>query len=108
MTLKGRIGILTSMEMVPTTQSDLAPAFIFQFHHRIGVSPCPWLLEGEAVAMDPRPPPTAVGTWLPVQNAVAAQADESPTRFLSQRSQEAIVPILGISHNEVQVLLHLC
>ena len=55
----------------------------------------------------PEADPTALRTGFPIQNAVAAQADEDSTGFPFQHSQDTMVSVLGIGHNEVQVMRRL-
>jgi hypothetical protein len=76
------MGILASVLIIPTSQADLSPAFIFQFHNCMGLAPSLWLFEGKTVSVDARAASATVGARFPVQNPVAPKADKNPTRLI--------------------------
>jgi hypothetical protein len=58
--------------------------------------------------MDTRAAMTTIRAWYSIQDTVTSHAHQGATRLILQRGQEAVVTILGIGYDEVQVLKHFC
>jgi hypothetical protein len=95
------VGILEGVFGIPTPQSHDSPAWTFQFHHRIGLSPAIWLLERKALPVDTRAAMATIRAWFSIQDPVTSHPHQGATHLIPQRGQEAVVAILGIGYDEV-------
>ena len=66
--------------IIPTSQPHLSPAWVLQFHHRIGLSPGLRLLEREAVSADTRAAPATMRARSSPKDPVAAHPHQGATR----------------------------
>jgi hypothetical protein len=80
---------------------------MFQFRQRIGLSPGLRLLEREALSVNTRAAAATVRAGSAIQDAVTPQAYQGAARLIPQWGQEAVVAILGIGYDEVQLFKYL-
>jgi hypothetical protein len=95
------VGILASVFIIPTPQPYLSPSRVFQFRHRIGLSPGLRLLERKALSVDTRAAMATIRSRSAIQDTVTPHPHQRTTRFIPQRAQEAVVAILGIGYDEI-------
>ena len=94
------------MFVVPTPQLYLAPTWMFQFYHRIGLSQSLRLLEGKALPADTRTTIATIRARSAIQDTVTSHPYQDATRLILQGGQEVVVAVLGIGNDEVEILKH--
>jgi len=99
---EGCIMSLAGVKSAPALNFNLAPLGVLELQVLLRFCPGFRLLEGEALAVNVRPAPTAVRWRFAIENPVTPEPHQQPTRLVTQGPEEAMVAVAAVTYDDVQ------